>query len=299
MGQAILPAAAFRGGLRRAGRKPGCSQNWLPHSLFCVFLLLVWVSLAAPAPETVRFVILGDRTGEVQAGVYEQVLKQAAAEKPDFVLTVGDAIQGGNDATAEAEWKAIPQIEPKITFYRTAGNHDIWSPASEKLFTKYAGHPPHYSFDRGAVHFTILDNSRSEQFEPNEIAFLEQDLKANNSKPIKVIVSHRPSWLVNALFNNPDFELQRLAKKYGVRYIIAGHVHKMAHAEIDGVTYLSMPSAGGHLRDTGKYEDGWFFGYAVAEAGLQGISIRFQEIGGKATSLNDWGKSGLLQAIPH
>jgi predicted phosphodiesterase len=258
-------------------------------------LLIVLWALPATAQ---RFVILGDRTGEAQPGVYETVLKQFEAEKPAFVVTVGDTIQGGNDATAEGEWSAALQFEPKIPIYRAAGNHDIWSPASEKLFEKYAGHPSHYSFDYGAIHFTILDNSRSEQFEPNEMAFLEQDLKANNSKPIKVIVSHRPSWLVNAIFNNPDFELQRLAKKYGVRTVIAGHVHKMAHAEIDGVTYISMPSAGGHLRDSGKYEDGWFFGYAVAEAGPQGITIRFKEVGGKTSSLSDWGKSGLLEAIP-
>jgi predicted phosphodiesterase len=260
--------------------------------------LILFLCLSAiPAPAQ-HFVILGDRTGEVQPGVYEQILKQIAAEKPEFVVTVGDAIQGGNDATAEAEWKALPQLSG-VTFYRAAGNHDIWSEASEKLFTKYAGHPPDYSFDRGGVHFTVLDNSRTEQFEPKEMAFLEADLKANNSKPIKVIVSHRPSWIVNVVLNNPDFEIQRLAKKYGVQYVIAGHVHKMAHAEIDGVTYISMPSAGGHLRDSGKYEDGWFFGYAVADVNGRGISIKFKEIGGKTTSLSDWGKSGLLEAIPH
>ena len=226
-------------------------------------LLAYLAAIAAPAPDRFGFVLLGDRTGETVPGIYEQVLQAVAAEKPAIVVGVGDTIQGGDDATAEAEWKAVPKLG--IAFYVAPGNHDIWSDASEKLFTKYAGHPPHYSFDLGPAHFTILDNSRSDQFSTAEMAFLEEDLKAHVDQPIKFIVSHRPSWLIPVMFKNPDFNLQRLAKKYGVQYVIAGHVHKLAHGEVDGVTYISMPSAGGHLRDTGKYEDGWFFGYAVAE----------------------------------
>ena len=267
--------------------------------LWPALLPVFWVALAAPAPESFRFVILGDRTGEAAPGIYEQVWKRIAAEKPAFVVGVGDTIQGLNDATAEAEWRDANRLTPfRLPVYLAAGNHDIWSEQSERLFTKYTGHPPHYSFDYGPAHFTMLDNSRTEELPAAEMAFLEADLKAHASQPLKFIVSHQPSWLVNVLFNSPDFPLQRLAKKYGVQYVIAGHVHKMAHAEIDGVTYISMPSAGGHLRDNAKYEDGWFFGYGVAEADAHGATIRIQELGGRSTSLAEWGKSGLLSAIP-
>lgn len=258
-----------------------------------VALLVLWVALAAPGPDRFGFVLLGDRTGETVPGVYERIWKEVAAEKPAFVAGVGDTIQGNNDATAESEWKEIPK--PPVPFYVAPGNHDVWSEESEKLFTKYTGHPLHYGFDYGPVHFTILDNSRSDQLAPAEMAFLEDDLKAHAAQPIKFIVSHRPSWLINAMLKNPDFDLQRLAKKYGVQYVIAGHVHKLAHAEVDGVTYISMPSAGGHLRDTGKYEDGWFFGYALADVTPQGVTIRFKQLAGPTTNLSDWGIAGLLR----
>ena len=39
-----------------------------------------------------------------------------------------------------------------------------------------------------------------------------------------------------------------MAKQYGVCCVIAGHVHQLIHADLDGVTYVSLPSAGGHLR---------------------------------------------------
>jgi len=54
-----------------------------------------------------RFVILGDRTGSVQPGVYEQVWREVAAEKPEFVLTVGDLIEGLVDAKAAAQWNEV------------------------------------------------------------------------------------------------------------------------------------------------------------------------------------------------
>ena len=49
--------------------------------------------------------------------------------------------------------------------------------------------------------------------------------------------------------------------QYGVQYVIAGHLHEMLHFRLEGIDYVSMPSAGGHLRGYQKYEDGWFFGY--------------------------------------
>ena len=56
-----------------------------------------------------------------------------------------------------------------------------------------------------------------------------------------------------------------------------------------------MQSAGGHLRDTGKYEDGWFFGYDTADVNAQGAIIRVKELGGRTTNLKDWGVAGLIQ----
>jgi hypothetical protein len=41
-------------------------------------------------------------------------------------------------------------------------------------------------------------------------------------------------------------------------------VHQLLHVSFDGVTYFCAPSAGGHLRASEKYQDGWFFGYTVS-----------------------------------
>jgi 3',5'-cyclic-AMP phosphodiesterase len=285
------------------------SQSWLQPpfrrlAIWATLPLMLLCSGAAQQPDAFRFAILGDRTGEVQPGVYEQTWKEVAAESPAFVVSVGDAIQGLNDAGAEAEWReALAIVKPfdRFPLYLAAGNHDIWSAESERLFKKYAAHPVHYSFDYGQAHFTILDNSRSDELAPQELAFLETDLKAHAAQPLKIIVSHRPSWLLNVALRNPNFALHQLARKYGVQYVIAGHIHQMLHLQLEGVTYVSMVSSGGHLRLSQAYDQGWFFGHALLEVHGKSVDFQVRELGsphgeGRVTKLADWGMTGLVKA---
>jgi predicted phosphodiesterase len=269
-------------------------------------ILVLVIGSLCPAlllAQDLRFVLLGDRTGEAQPGVYEQVWKQIASEKPAFAVSAGDSIEGMDDATAEEEWRQFLQgRKPFVSYplYLAPGNHDVWSAASERLYEKYSGHPLRYSLDYGNAHFTILDNSRSDQLPPGELAFLESDLRAHAAQPMKFVVSHRPFWLLDVAMRNPDFPLRRLAKQYGVQYVIAGHVHQMLHLELEGVTYVSLPSAGGHLRLSGAYEDGWFFGYILATIRGKNADFQIKEITsprgkGRITKLGDWGMAGLVK----
>jgi Icc protein len=262
--------------------------------------LICLLAACAAAADPFRFVILGDRTGEAQPGVYERVWKLAATERPAFAIATGDSIEGGKDATAEAEWRGVRSVweqYAKIPLYLTAGNHDIWpgSVLSEQLYRKYSGRAVHYSFDYGDVHITVLDNSRTEEISAEELRYLESDLKAHAGAAVKMVFSHRPSWIVKVALMNTDFPLHALAKRYGVRYVVAGHLHQLVRVELDGVTYLSMPSSGGHLRLSKAYEDGWFFGYARVGVDGAAVALEFKEISGRTTSERDWGPAGLIK----
>jgi Icc protein len=282
------------------------SRRW--RIAFLALLMGAWLlgNRAAAQKDSFRFVILGDRTGSTQPGVYEQVWQEAAAENPAFVVSVGDSIEGSNDARAEAEWPQFKRIVRPYSRYPlllVPGNHDVWSAHSESLFEKHAAHPVHYSFDYQGAHITVLDNSRSEQLSAGELQFLEQDLQAHQNQPVKFVVFHRPSWLIDAMLQNPRFPLHQLAKKYGVRYVITGHLHQMLDVELDGVTYISMVSSGGHLRGTEQYQDGWFFGYALASVNGQNIDISIKELHasrgqGRITELKAWRKAGAAAASP-
>jgi 3',5'-cyclic-AMP phosphodiesterase len=263
---------------------------------------LLTIRAAAPS-DSFQFVILGDRTGEAQPGVYQQVLREASAANPDFFVGVGDTIQGLNDGTAEGEWREVRRIlDPyrRYPLYLAPGNHDIWSATSERLYRQYSGRPLHYSFDYRQAHFTIMDSSRTEELSASELAFAEEDLKAHQAQPLKFIVSHRPTWIVKVALGNPNFRLHQLARQYGVRYVVAGHLHQMLRLDLEGVTYISMPSSGGHLRASGQYGDGWFFGYAFLAVKGMNVDFRIQELippygQGRMTKLADWGLLGLVR----
>jgi predicted phosphodiesterase len=286
-------------------RKARIRANWPkpnPALLSALLLLMAWL-VAAPAQESkFHFALLGDRTGEAQPGVYEEAWREAAAENPAFVLTVGDTIQGGSDDSLDSEWQsALRILEPyrRFKLFLTPGNHDIWDEASKAAFEKYSGHPPHYSFDWQQAHFTVLDDSESDNLSASEMDFLEKDLAAHRAQPVKFIVSHRPSWLIPVVMGNAQNPLHQMALKYGVKYVIAGHIHQMLHFKLDGITYLCMASSGGHLRNDKAYDHGWFFEHtdvtvdgAEAAFKIEELKAPFGE--GRVTTPDDWGAAGLV-----
>lgn len=275
--------------------------------IFPALILVVGAMCAAyiGTPGEFRFVILGDRTGGAVPGVYEEAWRETDQDHPDFVISVGDTIEGGEDLTVDAEWERILRILEPYKSYRlflTPGNHDVWSLASARAFDKYAKHPLHYSFDYEQAHFTVLDNSRSDNMPAEELAYLQKDLEAHQKETLKFIFSHRPSWILQAVLANPDFPLQRLAKRYGVVYVIAGHLHEMLRFNLQGITYVSMASSGGHLRATRRYEDGWFFQHTLVTVHGNSVDFEIKELNppfghSRVTRLADWGAAGLTK--PH
>jgi 3',5'-cyclic-AMP phosphodiesterase len=273
-----------------------------PLALLAVLLIAGGIFAYDAASPDFSFAIIGDRTGGAVPGVYEQAWRETAADHPDFVVSVGDTVEGGNDLTLDAEWRSAMQIlVPYRRHYRiyfTPGNHDVWSIASAQAFERYTKCPLHYSFDYKQAHFTMLDNSRSDSMPAAELMYLEKDLQAHKKQPLKFIFSHRPSWILQVVLANPDFPLHQLAKRYRVQYIIAGHIHQMLHFELEGITYLSMASSGGHLRDTKQYEKGWFFEHTLVTVKGSSANFEIKELGqpfgqSRVTKPSDWGAAGL------
>src|SRR6267378_2713673 len=100
---------------------------------FVVAVLLAFLAALSPAQRpadnTFRFSILGDRTGGANQMAYEQAWREIDRLHPDFIVNVGDTIEGGNDATAGAEWQALRELWKSYKYQQffTPGNHDIWS----------------------------------------------------------------------------------------------------------------------------------------------------------------------------
>ena len=250
-------------------------------------LLVFTALLRMAAAAGFDFAILGDRTGNAVPGVYEQVCKEIGAHHPDFIINVGDTIQGLDDVTTLDEWNKIRPVWKYFgdtPFYLIPGNHDIWSPASAKLFRSQSGHAPQYSFDFRGAHITVLDNSRSDDLGPDQLDFLEEDLAKHAGQSPKFVFFHRPFWLLPVKFQNGNFALHRSARKYQVGFVVSGHAHVFDRSEFEGIEYVMVGSSGGSLSH-GKGPEaanpkltGEYYGYAWVHVDGAAAKLEFRRV---------------------
>ncbi len=80
-------------------------------------------------PDNFQFVVVADRTGGHRPGVFDQAMDKINLLQPEFVMCVGDLIEGysEDDSTLNAEWDELDSMVDKLQmpFFYTVGNHDI------------------------------------------------------------------------------------------------------------------------------------------------------------------------------
>ena len=230
----------------------------------------------------VRFAIIGDRTGGAVPGIYEQIVDEIERMKPDFVITVGDMIEGPetNEARIRAKWDEYLSIVSRLTMpiYYTPGNNDIESDFMEKYYLEYIG-PPYYSFNYGNLHFIILDNSRwssSDELPGEQINWLIGDLKAFANARHTFVFYHKPFFDNTTVEGKPD-TLHSLFKAYGVDAVFAGHYHAYLSGKYDGILYTDVGSSGGSMSEPGP--TGLTYNFTWVTVDSNGISIAPIKIG--------------------
>jgi len=113
-------------------------------------------------PEEFHFVIIGDRTGGAnQQGTFKLAMNQLNLLLPEFVINVGDLIEGYSDQKAElnAEWDQMDAMVNTLNmpFFRTPGNHDIANRVAQQVWRDRYG-TTYYHFVYKNVLFVVLDS---------------------------------------------------------------------------------------------------------------------------------------------
>jgi hypothetical protein len=109
-----------------------------------------------------QFAIIGDRTGGANAeGTFELAVGQINLLMPEFVINVGDSIEGYSEEKAKlhAEWDDFDEMATQLEmpFFRTPGNHDIANDAAQEVWIERYG-ATHYYFVYKNVLFLVLDS---------------------------------------------------------------------------------------------------------------------------------------------
>lgn len=121
-------------------------------------------------PEEFQFVIIGDRTGGAnQQGTFKLAMNQLNLLQPEFVINVGDLIEGYSDDKAElnAEWDEIDAMLNTLDmpFFRTPGNHDIANRVAQQVWRDRYGTTYYYFIYRDTL-FVVLDTEESPREAP-------------------------------------------------------------------------------------------------------------------------------------
>ncbi len=220
----------------------------------------------------------------------------ALGETPLFGVACGD-IMFDRLALYPAYERAVAAMG--IPFFQVIGNHDLdkegmTDPASAGTFSDYFG-PTYYSFDRGAVHYVVLDDvfwhhaGYFGHLDADQLAWLAKDLaRVEAGRPV-VVFTHIPVFstqfrregkaapAIETSITNRE-ALYRLLEPYEA-HIITGHTHENEHVFEGGVHEHVCAAVCGAWWSGDICFDGTPNGYAVFEVRGETLRWRYQSTG--------------------
>jgi len=111
-------------------------------------------------PDNFQFVIVGDRTGGHRPGIFKRAMTQINWLQPEFVMCVGDLIEGYTEDKARvlAQWDEMDGMLNSLDmpFFYTVGNHDITNPMMAEIWQQRLGQT-YYHFVYKNVLFLSLN----------------------------------------------------------------------------------------------------------------------------------------------
>jgi UDP-2,3-diacylglucosamine pyrophosphatase LpxH len=119
-----------------------------------------WTQVPRIGGGPLRFAVIGDHTGIGRPGVFDQAMVQLSWLQPDFVLSVGDLIEGYTEDRAKiaGQWAAVETSVAKLgcPFIYTLGNHDVDNAETLDAWRERRG-AAYYSFTYKGALFLVLN----------------------------------------------------------------------------------------------------------------------------------------------
>jgi len=213
-----------------------------------------------------------------------------------FGLSCGDIMFDHLDLYPDYERGVLAMERP---FFQIIGNHDLdlvamSDPASAATFHRYFG-PTYYSFDRGEIHYIMLDDvfwyhgGYLGYLDADQLGWLTQDLARIEAGRTVVVFLHIPAFstqfrrqgksappIQNSLTNREA--LYALLEPYEA-HLISGHTHESEHIFEGGVHEHVCGAVCGAWWTGDICFDGTPNGYGVFEAHGSELRWRYKSTG--------------------
>lgn len=207
-------------------------------------------------PAEFRFAIVSDRTGGHRARIFSQAVEQLNLLQPEFVLCVGDLIEGYTQKADRlaAEWKEFQSYVAKLQmpFFYLPGNHDVANVFEETTWKEKFGRR-YYHFVYRNVLFLLLDSDDPPGkggLGAEQQAYFQKVLDQNKGVRWTVVLLHRPLWIEPNAESNGWLEVEKslLGRKYSV---YCGHIHRYVKYIRNGMNYYQFATTGGSSKVRG------------------------------------------------
>jgi len=124
-------------------------------------------------PQNFQFAVIGDRTGGSDpGGIFDRAMEQLNLLQPEFVINVGDLVEGYTDdkAKAAAEWDAIEGVIKtlEMPFFYVVGNHDMGNDTMKQVWLERRG-ATYYHFIYHNVLFLVFNSEDPSNPVPKDI----------------------------------------------------------------------------------------------------------------------------------
>lgn len=238
-------------------------------SLFFMLLAVGYICAQNYKP-TIRFAVIADRTGGEQKGIFEQTLKQAQTLSPDFMISIGDVIEGyTTDMQYLNEmWDEFEGIKSQIKapFYSVPGNHDCTNDIMVQEWMKRWGYMYKYMYVDGHL-FWLLNTEENGDLSAEQIAYFEKSLENFPRDKWVYIFMHRPLWKENRA--NGYTKLKKALKDRKNVAVFSGHEHYYLKNTVEGIDHYIVATSGGgnSLRSNNLGEFHHFFFVTVTDDG--------------------------------
>jgi hypothetical protein len=210
-------------------------------------------SAAPPAnePRDFRFAIVSDRTGGHRGRVFESAIDKANLMRPEFVMSVGDLIEGytNDPAVISAQWLEFRNIatEFEMPFYFVPGNHDISNPVMAAAWKEQFGRS-YYHFVYGDVLFLCLntEDGAPSHISEEQIEYAQRALSENRNVRWTLLFMHKPLWNANEEpAGRAGFERIEALLADRPYTVFAGHYHAYNKSVRNDRRYVVLATTGG------------------------------------------------------
>ncbi len=199
-----------------------------------------------------QFAVVTDRTGGHRPGVFERAVRKLNLLQPEFVLSVGDLIEGYTEDTVELirQWEEFDGFvqQLQMPFFYVPGNHDITNPVMEDLWHRRLG-PTYYHFVYKDVLFLCLNSEEKIRgagrgaMADAQYEYIRRTLAEHPDVQWTLLFMHQPLWVQEA---DPgrwwDVEKLLRGRKHTV---FVGHRHHYVKYERNNGKYFMLATTGG------------------------------------------------------